>query len=702
MGYLWSEEKGLCASSVQPDLIHLWGDWPLKTFQTPQAADELTTLCGRLPFTTSPIKKPKFATSKKSPATAWSSPVTREVCRVHQSSPSLAVDHSLPILSPSQPRFLPPHLHDEVKIAPVRQPRRISNAAEDESTVASSPSTAYASLTLDNSLAWDMSRSGQAATESAEDTPSPQSIAKNDSDRSLRSSSPALKRPASDMGAQEREDHLSDIDMDKSSISGETPGVMPDAAPKAKQQDTGSRHEQTTLTEVTAHRSNPQAFSQHPAEDNASAISDQTMPSSSVVSTAAPSTAPTVASVDLPSIDEQVARVTALAQKPLKDRQKGYAVSVRWLNRVRARSSMESDIGKSDKSATEGEIGPIDNSDLALVIEGSGQFEDETGDPYVPFKPGLQLDEDYVILPEEAWDLIVQWYGVLSNSPIITRYVHNTSTGDVENCQYELNPPIFSVLKLPSTHAPSPRALKEKGLPPAKFLASRHTAFNNWLKKAKQLVGIELSTKVRVWKILGGLKSPAGSGVMTPIASRSASPAPGANIVASAGDHMVLDVNTFLTLDRGSDRELVDAKDQTMNDNYNGHSSILLAGLSRDEVIVLEEQTGGPAGGEWVSDSLKTQVARSQASKSGAVADKAMAKAGVASGKSSPPPGMVTRGRQRRDGKVRGITGLANLGNTCYMNSALQCIRSVEELTRYFLSMVTDLDKQCILANQPR
>ncbi|KAL4875074.1 hypothetical protein BJY04DRAFT_211562 [Aspergillus karnatakaensis] len=404
-------------------------------------------------------------------------------------------------------------------------------------------------------------------------------------------------------------------------------------------------------------------------------------------------TEPEMTSHERPSYDDQVARVTRSMMQPMQDGQKGYIVSSSWLKRVLARSSTHAD--KIDKTAAEGEIGPVDNSDLVLVTDPVNTgLKDEKEQPFIPIRPGLVLGEDFEIIPEEGWDLIMEWYGLAEQSPAIVRYAHNTnSAGDTDNIQYEINPPIYTILRLPQPNSAIVQAAV-KGLvePPPKILASRHSNFQDFLRRAKKLVNADALGRVRVWRILGGLGSAAASTTITPAASRSASPAPFSPLVSSGGSNYVIDVNTFLSLSEGSQRELIDAKDQTFNAKYNGKMSLDLAGLAESGILVLEE-AAQDSNAEWVSELSKQALNRLGVPTNNMktnVPSKLKTKSPANSGRSSPVSEPVRRGR--KDGKPRGNTGLSNLGNTCYMNSALQCVRSVEELTYYFLNDVYKKD----------
>jgi ubiquitin carboxyl-terminal hydrolase 4/11/15 len=395
--------------------------------------------------------------------------------------------------------------------------------------------------------------------------------------------------------------------------------------------------------------------------------------------------------IEIPSIDVQIKTVTticeAAAERQPDDGEKMYLVSKRWLNRVQIRGT---EARKNSKAEPEGEIGPVDNSDIIQQI-----IKDFDGDEHVQLRPGSGLDV-FTLFPEEAWGLVYAWYGLMPGSIPIVRYAHNTNPdkNGIPNIIFEFHPPIFTLHRL---HGENNNILISQKLkasnPPAPILVfSRSTRYHDFLKRVKKVAEIDLSKKVRLWRVprIQPAAEPAApvANTATPPSSRPTSPAPGnaaGPMLRQPQDswtHLFLDVPAFTQLERGNGRELVELPDTSSNAKYNGSSDLSIAGLGDDQTIVVDEHIGGD---NYVSNYV---------SKGGKATSTALTRSGAAqshsqtnSGRNSPAPsGPMTRGRAQKTGRPVGTVGLSNLGNTCYMNSALQCVRSVEELTKYFLT----------------
>lgn len=372
--------------------------------------------------------------------------------------------------------------------------------------------------------------------------------------------------------------------------------------------------------------------------------------------------------------------IEAENEKQLRDGDVVYLVSNRWLQQVKDHGAEKT---KAGKTAPDNEIGPVDNSDIIL------QVVNTVSEPnFVQLRTGLGLNE-FTHFPESAWDLIVDWYGIMPGTFPITRIARNTNIHGDPNIIFEYYPLILKIYRLFVANSPSLIPLEPKitNSKAPTMIFSRSNKWVDFLRSVKQETGINPNRKVRLWRVHRMLSPAVPVSVVTntatPPSSRPCSPTSSPILFRESQDSwdsLLVEDSAFMKLTPLA-RELIDADDVSTDEKYNGSRDLSMVGLGEDQTIVLDEYINSNA--TWISTyhsqsikstftSIRSGVSLNTQSSSG---HKSPARSGA----------MMTRGRAQKSSRTPGTVGLSNLGNTCYMNSALQCIRAVVELTKYFL-----------------
>lgn len=378
-----------------------------------------------------------------------------------------------------------------------------------------------------------------------------------------------------------------------------------------------------------------------------------------------------------PPLAEQIKIIETLLKAfedaPIAEGDKAYLVSRVWVDKARSLH------GPTKAKVDDDHVrpGPVDNSDIIDRI-----IQDPSGATFTRLTPGAD-QETFALFPEDAWKLVMEWYGLTEGQEPILRTAINSADGGEDNILYEFHPPVFRVHRVWSELSPLPIEQALKADNPLAIVAPRSRGANlqAFLKDIKTWAGIPLDRKVLVHQvrhpapILNPVVEELGSALTPPD-----SPGRDTSNDDEPWPYLLVDLPTFAQ-SRDYREQLSRIQDKT-GDKYSSDVALYMKDLLTDATLVLDEVIDH----KFSVSTYKGQQTKPQKNMS----NRTGLSSKPSSARSSPgPEGIMTRGRAGKNkklGRSVGSVGLHNLGNTCYMNSALQCVRSVEELTKFFLT----------------
>ncbi|KAJ7574396.1 hypothetical protein C8J56DRAFT_979520 [Mycena floridula] len=325
--------------------------------------------------------------------------------------------------------------------------------------------------------------------------------------------------------------------------------------------------------------------------------------------------------------------ILALEKSPLGLNQTWFIVDTRWMLHFEAACK---GVESKDGFISEDQLGPVDNT---TIIDQNGIL-----------KIDLLEDVEMRFIPEEAWNHLVAWYGKPPHPLPRRTYRQGLNHDQSPIVALELHPPQIMVLKLTKN--------KDSIAPPSR--QSITLSCQDTIKTLRERLAAAVNPEpqfqnvFRVWS------------------------------VEAPGDEF--DQSNFPLSDLAScSPKLLEDSDKTLEDEQIGTGSTF--------VVEFQEE------GQWIADEaailqpgplFKPGTGFFQQFKNTSTTSTSLTNYF-----SSPKTfSALTNGRSGPSNTSNlktlhpGTLGLGNMGNTCFMNSALQCLAHSQELSDYFLTGV--------------